>query len=302
MPLRRKMGFGAPHDHSTLSSSGPGKPCPFLQPGASGFGPRARFFTFSLVLPLITILTVFLAPGTMAKSPNFDSNSNMPSSPRSGFSQGEHLLMASIQVLQPVPLTVFVRGEGTVTSTPEGISCSEEKCQGEFAPGTLVRLHAEPSEGQMFTRWRGACGGSEECTVNLKRARQVMASFRSPRMLPLRVLVKGKGTITSSPAGLKCSKGICFGKFPEDTMVTLKPIPGDDQTFQYWKGACRGSETCTVELIRPRTVLAQFNTPLFPFRTLSGLDQTADDTSAVEMNEVMSMKLKAKGSRTHEKA
>lgn len=170
-------------------------------------------------------------------------------------------VLASFQAPRPVPLTVFVRGEGRVISTPEGLSCSDGRCQGEFPRGTVVRLQAEPGEGHILHRWRGACWGSKGCKVKLKRPRKVMATFRTPRLLPLRVIVKGGGNVTSAPEGLECGNGVCFGKFPENSLVTLTAVPGEEQTFKGWRGGCRGDETCTVKLRRPRTVLAKFTSP-----------------------------------------
>ncbi|MDT7044129.1 DUF1800 family protein [Candidatus Nitronereus thalassa] len=171
-------------------------------------------------------------------------------------------VLASFKAPLPVPLTVYVRGEGKVTSTPEGISCTAGKCRGEFARGTVVRLHADPGDGHIFKKWRGACWGSKGCKVKLKRPRNVLAQFRIPRLMPLRVMVKGEGSITSSPEGLECREHVCFGKFPEKSYVTLTAVPREGQSFKRWRGACRGSETCTVKLRRPRTVLAKFtNTP-----------------------------------------
>lgn len=171
-------------------------------------------------------------------------------------------VLASFMAPRPLPLTVFVRGEGTVTSTPEGISCSEGRCRGVFPRGTVVRLQAEPGEGHILKRWRGACWGAKGCKVKLKRPRKVMATFRTPRLLPLRVIVKGGGSVVSSPEGLECSNNVCVGKFPEKSLITLTAVPGDGQSFKRWRGGCRGAETCTVKLRRPRTVLAKFTTPL----------------------------------------
>jgi len=89
--------------------------------------------------------------------------------------------------------------------------------------------------------------------------RDVMEAFRTPRLFPLRVIVKGNGIVASTPGGLECSNGVCFAKFPKNTVVTLTAIPGNDQMFNHWRGACQGAETCTVELKRPRTVVAQFD-------------------------------------------
>ena len=173
-------------------------------------------------------------------------------------------VLASFKTPRLVPLSVYVRGAGTVTSTPEGISCSERKCRGEFPRGTVVRLHAKPAEGHILHRWRGACGGSKGCKVKLKKHRKVMATFRTPPLLRLQLKIKGEGIVTSSPEGLECSQGKCLGKFPENSIVTLTAIPGKGQSFKKWRGPCRGKETCTVKMKKHRKIFAQFTTALPP--------------------------------------
>jgi len=196
------------------------------------------FLKIAIILQVVCSLTVLVAPEVMAKSNDHQF-------------QEKH---------RPVPQTVMVHGGGMVTSFPEGFSCCGGKYPAEFSRGTVVKLQAEPGAGHFHDRWRGACRGSKECQVRLKRTRKVMAAFQLPQLFPLRVIVKGEGRVTSSPKGLECSNGVCFGRFPKNSVVILTAIPGNDQTFKHWGGACLGGETCRVTLKRSRTVLAKFTT------------------------------------------
>ena len=60
--------------------------------------------------------------------------------------------------IPPVHLSVFKggTGNGTVSSSPAGISCGST-CVGEFPEGTTVTLIATPGSGQVFAGWLGDC-------------------------------------------------------------------------------------------------------------------------------------------------
>ena len=121
--------------------------------GSGALGLKGRS-PIGFVLQIICLLSLVVVPEAMAKSNDHKfQNKN-----------------------RPVPLTVVVQGGGTVTSHPEGISCSEGRCQGEFPRGTVVRLRASAVDGMEFSKWRGACGGSRGCKVRLRRISQ----FQSP--------------------------------------------------------------------------------------------------------------------------
>jgi hypothetical protein len=72
-------------------------------------------------------------------------------------------------------------GQGTVTSSPPGISCSptwtnttsgfvaggQLDCWASFPAKTVVKLSATPAKGSTFTGWSGGCSGAGPCTVTL---------------------------------------------------------------------------------------------------------------------------------------
>jgi hypothetical protein len=73
-------------------------------------------------------------------------------------------------------LSVGVSGNGSVTSSPTGIDCASQ-CSHRFASGLSVTLTPEPTEGQLFVGWGGACSGTGSCVVALTSDRSVTANF-----------------------------------------------------------------------------------------------------------------------------
>jgi hypothetical protein len=67
-------------------------------------------------------------------------------------------------VRAPVDVSVGVRGQGRVTSTPTGIAC-RSRCTHTFKAGTVVRLAATAARGWRFAGWSGACTGRGACSV-----------------------------------------------------------------------------------------------------------------------------------------
>ncbi len=75
-------------------------------------------------------------------------------------------------------LTVSVSGNGTVTSTPEGISC-ESDCEEDYGNNWLITLTASPSSGYTFERWEGDCSGcsDRQCNIKMTADRSCTAVF-----------------------------------------------------------------------------------------------------------------------------
>jgi Pro-kumamolisin, activation domain/Divergent InlB B-repeat domain len=75
-------------------------------------------------------------------------------------------------------LDVSVSGNGTVTSSPTGISCPSV-CTMNYSSGTPVTLTATPTGGATFNGWGGACTGNGSCMVTMNSIESVTAMFSS---------------------------------------------------------------------------------------------------------------------------
>ena len=73
-------------------------------------------------------------------------------------------------------LNVSVAGNGTVTSSPTGISCPS-LCTNNYSSGTSVMLTATPAGGATFSNWGGACSGNGSCLVTMNSLESVTAMF-----------------------------------------------------------------------------------------------------------------------------
>ena len=67
----------------------------------------------------------------------------------------------------------------------------------------------------------------------------------------------GIGTITSSPAGISCTSGVCTSAFAGK--VNLYATPSVLSNFVGWGEACTGLGACSVTMDGPNTVTATFN-------------------------------------------
>jgi hypothetical protein len=104
-------------------------------------------------------------------------------------------------------------------------------------------------------------------------------------LLPLLTVTRtGKGTITSSPAGINCGSD-CAENYPIDTPVTLTANAYPGAPFLGWSGAgCSGTGPCDVFMDQGRNVTASFYTfpwPMFlPAISGGGLAQAGAGAAA----------------------
>ncbi len=160
------------------------------------------------------------------------------------------------------PLSVSVTGSGTVTGG--GLTCGEggTACSATLASGTNVTLAAEPSSGETFQTWGGACNGSARtCSLTMSAARSVTATFSggSSAQVALTVGVTGHGTVTGG--GIACGNGrtVCTARQRQGATVGLTATRAPGATFVGWSGACSGkTPTCTVEMDAAKRVTAAF--------------------------------------------
>jgi alpha-tubulin suppressor-like RCC1 family protein len=147
-------------------------------------------------------------------------------------------------------------GNGTVTSSPSGISCGAD-CHETYPNGTSVTLTANPAGNSIFLGWTGCDSVSgTTCTVTMTGARTVTAGFERKRFA-LNVDRTGMaGLVSSSPEGISCGTA-CSQEFDIDTVVTLTASPS--ALFSGWSGCDTTSgATCTVTLTSARSVRATF--------------------------------------------
>lgn len=71
------------------------------------------------------------------------------------------------------------------------------------------------------------------------------------------VVVHGKGTVKSHPAGISCP-GRCAATFAAGTIVTLISNPGKASKLKAWGGACSRAGVCKVKMKSATAVTAQF--------------------------------------------
>ena len=68
---------------------------------------------------------------------------------------------------------------------------------------------------------------------------------------------RGKGKVTSSPAGIACGKACTHG-YAYGTSVTLKAKAAKGSRFSGWSGACKGKRGCTITVKADTRVKAKF--------------------------------------------
>jgi len=163
----------------------------------------------------------------------------------------------------PFNLTVSKTGtgSGTVTSAPTGIKCGND-CTQTYTSGTTVTLTAKASRGSTFGGWSGACTGTGSCVVSMTEARSVTATFTtggsSGFVLTVTKAGAGSGTVTSSPAGIKCGSD-CTETYTSGTTVTLTARAGRGSSFTGWSGACTGTGSCVVSMTAAKSVTSTFS-------------------------------------------
>lgn len=171
---------------------------------------------------------------------------------------------AAFSVTPPQPvnrsLLVSKTGNGSVTSSPAGISCGDD-CSNDYQQGTMVNLNAVAGSGFTFLGWSGACSGTASCTVTMDTDKTVAATFATSSVtLTISKNGSGMGTVSSSPAGISCGSA-CSANFPRGSSVSLSAVAGGNDTFQGWNGGgCSGVAACTVTLNADTTVSASFTT------------------------------------------
>lgn len=165
----------------------------------------------------------------------------------------------------PNPQGMSVRiagtGQGSITSSPAGLSCSGGTCSGTFDYATTLTLTPAPATGSHLTGWAGACSGAGACTVSMTQARSATATFDLDQET-LTAAVSGNGSVSSLDGHISCdatSPATCAASYAYDTSVTLIAEANTGSDFTGWSDpACGATATCVLTLTGPRTVTANF--------------------------------------------
>jgi len=157
-----------------------------------------------------------------------------------------------------VHLALAIAGSGEVTSDIPGLDCTAT-CGSDWDRGDVIDLTPEPADGYRFIKWTGeGCSGVADCSLTLHAAKNVSALF-APDTYQLRVSVTGKGTVSSTPLGIKCTRRTCAKAFTSYYPVFLAAKPAKGWRLKSWTGACHGTKlTCRLGMTAPSAARATF--------------------------------------------
>ena len=149
--------------------------------------------------------------------------------------------------LPQVPLSVSVAGEGSIELkvNDQALPC-DTGCTGLLLDSDVeVDGFATPARGWQVGAWSGGCtSDGPPCQMQLSGATDVAVTF-VPSTVDVSVRVRGKGRITSSPAGLSCTAA-CSHVFKPRSTVRLRAAAAKGWKFGGWGSACKGRGACTL--------------------------------------------------------
>jgi hypothetical protein len=146
-------------------------------------------------------------------------------------------------------LTLNRSGNGTVTSSPTGITCGSD-CTEVYTGGTAVKLAAAPASGSTFANWSGDADCSDGIvTMNANITCSAVFNLTSTYTLTVSRAGTGTGTVTSNPAAINCGSS-CSTTLNSGTAISLTATPASGSTFAGWSGNCTsaGSVTMTANM------------------------------------------------------
>jgi hypothetical protein len=103
------------------------------------------------------------------------------------------------------------------------------------------------------------CPDGYSCQAGLCRvAGETGSCSEVMRMVSVVAAGSGRGSISSSPAGIACG-AVCDHEFPVTGQVVLTATPDVGSTFTGWSGACSGTGTCMLAGTSDVAVAATFD-------------------------------------------
>lgn len=135
-------------------------------------------------------------------------------------------------------------GLGTVSSNPEGLTCTLQEgsvCRASFPVGSTITLTATPNETSSFASWTGDCEGTTPtCQVNLTENKTVTVRF-VPVLNTLTVQKEGEGAgrVTSgTPPDIDCGEA-CVASYEGEVTFRLRATPEAGSSFAGWSDNCK---------------------------------------------------------------
>src|SRR5919205_2957379 len=124
----------------------------------------------------------------------------------------------------PAALRIHLAGSGSgaIRSSSPAFDCTGE-CTQTMQIGAALHLTAAPADGSQFIGWVAGCAGTAGCDLTINGDTDVVARFDlipqpppppppAPVTLTVDVQVNGRGTLTSTPAGIDCGQ-TCHATF-----------------------------------------------------------------------------------------
>jgi Bacterial Ig domain/Fibronectin type III domain/Divergent InlB B-repeat domain len=99
---------------------------------------------------------------------------------------------------------------------------------------------------------------ARDAAGNTTSSAPVNISISSPPST-LTVSITGRGRVTSSPDGIRCTSGTCSASYGTGSTITLTAKANKKWTFSGWSGACRGTGECVVQLSANQFVGATYS-------------------------------------------
>jgi hypothetical protein len=146
------------------------------------------------------------------------------------FTAGEPITVtASFNYIEVVDVNKAGEGQGTVTSSPAGISCGST-CSAPYTGNTKVILTARAAPGSVFVGWNGYCKGTSTCELQQTYGTMaVTAEFRpvgKPKSSTTGGSRTGSGsglTVSTKPKGFEAStRGAGVAPTANGRMITVR--------------------------------------------------------------------------------
>ncbi len=159
-------------------------------------------------------------------------------------------------------LTVGVIGNGSVASSPAGITCGVD-CNENFTDGTVVTLTANEGSEADFTGWSGDCSGSNmTCQVTMSAIRNVTATFTGTGSGDFtRVSISGFGYVNTADNTMSCGNvaaaaaaGVvstkCVTRYSSGSKTFTATPYNASFRFDHWTGSCASNSgnSCTLDV------------------------------------------------------